>query len=596
MRKHALWRLRSYVRPYALPLVGGVVLALVEVVSESMHPLIQGAIVDRALTQGLRSLLGPLVALGLGLGAFEVTLAFLRRFTAGRASHAMETDLRNDLYAHLQRLHVSFHDSWQSGQLLSRAIYDIGSIRRFVGWGGPFLIIMTFHFGVVVVLMFRLNWLLATIVAVGLLPVAWISYTFGRKYRVISRRVQDEQGDLSTIIEESATGIRIIKAFGRAPQMLKKFRKQAEQLKDSSIASVRLGARLWPLFESIPNTLTLIVLIVGGLTVINHPDVLSVGKLFAFIGYLNMLVWPLDALGWILAMSEESRTAAERLLEVMDTEPEIKDRPGAGVLAESRGRIRFDNVSFRYSEERDWVLRDVNLDVEPGETVALVGKTGCGKTTLAMLVPRLYEATSGRVLVDERDVKELTLSSLRSHIGLAFEEPILFSASVRENLLMGRPDASDDHIRAALVTAQAEFVYELPWGLDTRVGEQGYMLSGGQRQRLALARAVLGRPSILVLDDPLSSVDVHTEAMIEEALEKVLEGVTALLVVHRPSTLALADKVALLDEGRIVAFGTHHELMETVPLYRAVLSQEAELMTEGDGRRPRRLDPQGAKK
>lgn len=582
MKKPALRRVIPYVRPYAWLLIGAVLLALIEVALEAVEPLIIKAIVDRVLGDRVESLLVPLVGLALVVGVFEVVLAFTRRNIAGRASHGMETDLRNDLYAHLQRLHVSFHDSWQSGQLLSRAIYDINSIRRFVGWGGPFLIILSFQFVVVVVLMFRLNVTLASIVAVGVVPVGWISYLFGSQYRVISRKVQDEQGDLSTIIEESATGIRIIKAFGRAPQILKKFRKQAEQLRDSSLRSVRLAARLWPLFEAVPNALLVAILIVGGTTVINNPDRLSLGGLIAFIGYLSLLVWPVDALGWILAMSQESRTAAERLFEVLDARPEIQDRPQAVDLVSSEGRIRFDNVAFRYSAERDWVLKEVNLEIEPGETVALVGKTGCGKTSLAMLVPRLYDATQGRVTIDGHDVRSLTIRSLRSHIGLAFEDPILFSASVRENLLMGRPDASDDHIRAALVTAQAEFVYELPWALDTRVGEQGHTLSGGQRQRLALARAVLGKPRILVLDDPLSSVDVHTEAMIEESLERVLQGVTALLVVHRPSTLALADRVALLDEGTIVAFGTHHELMATVPLYRAVLSQEAEeISTEG---------------
>jgi ATP-binding cassette subfamily B protein len=291
---------------------------------------------------------------------------------------------------------------------------------------------------------------------------------------------------------------------------------------------------------------------------------------------LIVLVWPVDALGWILAMSVEARTAAERIFEVLDTHAEIHDVQAATDLDYCVGRISLEGVSFRYSEERDWVLRDISLTVEPGETLALVGKTGSGKTTLAMLVPRLYNVTRGRITLDGDDIGKLSLDSLRSHIGVAFEDPILFSASVKDNLLMGRPDASDEEIRSALSTAQAEFVYELPWGLETRVGEQGYTLSGGQRQRLALARAVLGKPRVLVLDDPLSSVDVHTEALIEEALESVLDGVTAILVVHRPSTLALADRVALLDEGRIVAVGSHHDLMEEHPLYRAVLSQEAE--------------------
>ena len=578
MRKHALLRLTPYVKPYLPALVFAVVVAFFEIGAESSIPLLTKRVIDVAISQNRPKLLLPLVALMLFLGAFEMTLAFVRRKVASRAVLQLETDLRDELYAHLQRLHVSFHDSWQSGQLLSRAINDINSIRRFVGFGAPFLIIVTVQFAVIVTLMFRQDAQLALICSIGILPVGWISHYFGKSYRVIARQVQDQQGDLGTIIEESSTGIRIIKAFGRRPEQLQKFTAQAKKLQDTNMKWVRLISRIWPTFDAPANILTGVILVIGGSAVIGHR--LSLGTLTAFIAYLSMLVWPVDALGWILAMMEESRTATERLFEVLDTEPEVVDREKAHVLEGIQGRIGFQDVWFRYDEERDWVLKDVNLEIKPGETLALVGKTGCGKTTLAMLIARLYDAHEGTVTLDGVDVQDLTLKSLRSHIGLAFEDPILFSASVRENLLMGRPDASEDEIASALKTAQAEFVYDLPFGLETRVGEQGHTLSGGQRQRLALARAVLGRPQILVLDDPLSSVDVHTEEMIEQALATVLHGVTAVVVVHRPSTLSLADRVALLDEGTIVAVGTHHDLMRDVPLYRAILSQEAEDMTE----------------
>ena len=275
-------------------------------------------------------------------------------------------------------------------------------------------------------------------------------------------------------------------------------------------------------------------------------------------------------------MAEEATSAAERIYEVFDTEPAIADRPGAIDLAECTGLVRFEGVSFRYSPDGDLILRNVDLEVRPGETLAIVGITGSGKTTLTSLVSRLYDVSAGSVTLDGHDVRDLTLSSLRRHVGVAFEEPTLFSASVRENLLLGHPDATDEDIDVALRTAQADFVHDLPWGLDTRVGEQGLSLSGGQRQRLALARAIIGRPQVLVLDDPLSALDVHTESLVEEALRRVLHGVTALLVVHRPSTLALADRVAFLHEGTIAAVGTHSELMERVPAYADVLSQEAE--------------------
>jgi ATP-binding cassette subfamily B protein len=575
-KSNALRRIVPYVRPHARLLILGVLVSAVEIAAEAPLPLLIKEAVDGPIVREDPSGLWPIVGLMVALAALMSTLAFGRRNWLARASHGLETDLRDRLYAKLQSLHVSFHDSWQSGQLLSRAIYDINAIRRFVGFAAPFVVILGGEALVIIVLMFRLNPLLAVISAVGVLPVGVVSYYFGKNYRVISRQVQDQQGDLTTLIEESATGIRIIKAFGRRRQMINRFREQAGRLKESNMKQVKLNSRLWPLFDLSPTILLLAILLLGGLTVVRTPQALSLGGLVAFINYLTLLIWPVDALGWIVAMTEESRTAAERLFEVLDTPSDIEDRPGARVLERCDGRIGFERVSFRYSAERDWVLRDVNFTVEPGETLALVGKTGCGKTTLAMLVARLYDATEGRVTLDGHDLRDLKVSSLRSHIGVAFEDPILFSASVRENLLMGRPEASDAEMRRALETAQATFVYELPWGLETRVGEQGYTLSGGQRQRLALARAVLGAPRVLVLDDPLSSVDVHTEAMIEEALESVLKGVTALLVVHRPSTLALADRVALLDGGTIAAIGTHHELMETEPLYRAVLSQEAE--------------------
>lgn len=536
-------------------------------------PPITGAIVDE-VREGRADRLVFLVGMAVLVGAAETFLAFLRRYTGAKFAVAMEEEMRNDLYAHLQRLPVSFHDGWQSGQLLSRAMSDLTTIRRFTGFGIMFLVINAVQFVVVSALLIRLNAGLAIMTAVFGIPIMAITYRFDRKYRGIARRVQDNTGDLTTVIEESATGIRIIKAFGRGRHLGEIFRRQAETVHASSMEAVNLHAKFRARLRLLPNLNLAVVLAIGGYAVVTES--LTPGGFSEFILYLSSLNWPIRSIGWILANAEEAATAAERLFEVLDTEPEIADRPGARVLDRAEGRIRFEGVSFRYPGSGDWVLRDVDLEVPPGETVALVGVTGCGKTTLASLVPRLYDASEGRVALDGVDVGDVALSSLRRHIGVAFEDPVLFSMSVRENLLLGFAAATEPDVRRALETAHAEFVYELPWGLDTRIGEQGYSLSGGQRQRLALARAVISRPQVLVLDDPLSSVDVHTEAQIEAALASVLRGVTALLVVHRPSTLALADRVALLHEGTIAAIGTHHELMESHPLYRDILSQEAE--------------------
>jgi ATP-binding cassette subfamily B protein len=289
-----------------------------------------------------------------------------------------------------------------------------------------------------------------------------------------------------------------------------------------------------------------------------------------------MLVWPVDALGWIIANGQEAMTAADRIYDVFDTQPEIIDRPNAIDLVTPRGLLRFEHVDFSYAEAEGPILRDVNLEVRPGETVAVVGITGSGKTTLTSLVPRLYDVTGGQITIDDVDIRDIHLTSLRQVVATAFEDPTLFSASVRENLTLGFPQASEDEVRQAIELAQAQFVYDLPWGLDTRIGEQGLSLSGGQRQRLALARAVISKPSVLVLDDPLSALDVHTESLVERALRQVLTTPTALLVVHRPSTVALADRVALIENGTVRAFGTHTELMLSEPSYRAVLSQESE--------------------
>jgi ATP-binding cassette subfamily B protein len=550
---------------FAVSQVGSLVAAAS--IPKVIQHIVDGPITHRHLDQLL-----PMGALLVAVGLVEFIFVFLRRHYSGTASLHMETDLRNDFYAHLQGLQVSFHDNWQSGQLLSRAISDIATVRRFVSFALIWFLQTVVTFLVVVILMLQLDWQLALVVIVFMLPIAFFSRRFHEKYRVIARRMQDQQGDLTTIIEEMATGVRIIKAFGRMPLMQKRFEDQAGLLRGTSLDAIKERAEIWTQLNFLPNLSLVSVLLLGGMNVVQGR--LTIGGLVAFMSYVFMLTWPMDAIGWVLAMREEFQTASVRLNEVLDSHPEIADRTHARTHERSRGRIEFRGVGFKYPKSNDWILRDLNLVVEPGETVGLVGRTGSGKTTLAYLVPRLYDVSEGSVLLDGIDVRDLQLRSLRSHIGVAFEDPILFSASVHENLVMGRSIVSDQELKRAIDVAQAGFVWDLPWGLETRVGEQGYTLSGGQRQRLALARAVLGTPPVLVLDDPLSAVDVHTEAAIEEALARVLEGVTGLLVVHRPSTLALADRVALIDGGSIAAIGTHRELLRTNDLYRALLSQE----------------------
>ena len=571
----ALRRYLPYLRPYAgLVAVFGLAqlgsLAMSASIPKIIQYIIDGPVTHHQLSQLVH--MGGLLVL---IGLLEFVFIFLRRNYSGVVSLRMETDLRNDFYAHLQALQVSFHDNWQSGQLLSRAVSDIATVRRFVSFGLIWFLQTIVTFAVVFVLMLQLDWKLALVIVVCMLPIAYFSNKFHEKYKPIARRLQDQQGDLTTIIEEMATGVRIIKAFGRMPLMQRRFEDQARLLRTTSLEGIGARALLWTQLNFLPNLSLVAVLLLGGFNVVQ--GTLTIGGLIAIMNYVFMLTWPLDAIGWVMSMSEECQTASQRLNEVLDSRPEIADHAGARALEQCRGHIEFRGVGFKYPKSNEWIVRGLDLVIEPGETVGIVGRTGSGKTTLAYLLPRLYDVDEGSVLLDGIDVRDLQLRSLRSHIGVAFEDPILFSASVHENLVMGRPVVSDEELRRAIDVARAGFVWDLPWGIETRVGEQGYTLSGGQRQRLALARAVLGGPPVLVLDDPLSSVDVHTEAVIEESLARVLEGVTGLLVVHRPSTLALADRVALLDGGRIAAQGTHTELMKSNDLYRALLSQEYEV-------------------
>ncbi|MEP6695915.1 MAG: ABC transporter ATP-binding protein [Pseudonocardiales bacterium] len=573
----SLWRLRSYVRPYAGQLVTMLTAALLGVGASIVVPLVTKTVVDGPVAHGQRDRLVPLALLAMALGVTEGLLIFVRRWIQTTATLGMEKRMRDDIYAHLQSLPPAFHDRWQSGQLLSRATTDLSAIRRFVGFGLVFLVVNVATFATVIALLVHLDPLLGAVVALSLIPVVVVCARFERGYSVVSRRVQDQTGDLATSIEESATGIRVIKAFGRRRLMAATFDRGARKVYDTQLAKVRLRATFWALLDLVPNATLGIVLLLGALAVGEHR--LSLGGLVAFITLVLQLIWPVEALGFILAAAQEAATAAQRIYELLDSRPEILDRPTARDLEDSPGRLRFDGVGFTYPGATRPVLHDIDLTIAPGETLALVGATGSGKSTLAGLVPRLTDVTAGRISLDGIDIRDLKLTSLRRLVATAFEEPILFSASVRENVTLGTPEASDADVAAALSLAQADFVYELPWGLDTRVGEQGLSLSGGQRQRLALARAVIGRPRVLILDDPLSALDVTTESLVEKALARVLADTTALLVVHRPSTIALADRVALLQGGTLAAIGTHSELMADVPAYRAILSQESEVQS-----------------
>ncbi|GII54020.1 ABC transporter ATP-binding protein [Planotetraspora thailandica] len=571
-----MWRLKSYLSPYRRVLAVSWVAAALGIAAGTAVPLVGKQIIDGPVTHGDRGALLPLGLLALGLGVAEAVLIFVRRWSQASPVIGLETAIRDDLYRHLQRLPMSFHGEWQSGQLLSRATTDLSTIRRFLGFGALFLVMNIVQLVAVTIVLLRMYWPLGLLVAVSAVPIVIVSIRFEKRYIVISRQVQDQQGDLATFVEEAAVGIRTIKAFGRGGHLYDGFDVTARRIHRTSLAKVRLASRFFTFLEVVPNVTLALVVLVGALAVAGGS--LTLGTLVAFTTLVLQLVWPVASLGYILAMGQEAMTAADRVTEVLDTVPEITG--GTRVISAPRGHLRFEGVEFRHPGADRPVLRDVWLDVRPGETVAVVGATGSGKTTLTALVPRLLDVTGGRVTIDGHDVRDLTLPALRSVVATAFEEATLFSMSVRENVTLGRHDATDDEVREALEIAQAAFAYDLPWGLDTRIGEQGMSLSGGQRQRLALARAVLGRPRVLVLDDTLSALDVETEALVEEALRRILADATGLVVAHRASTVLLADRVALLREGTIAHVGRHHELLATVPEYRALLAQDADLDPE----------------
>ena len=520
----------------------------------------------------LQFLLGS-VGLFLLFGASEAILVLLRRWLVLEPGTQVEARMRNHLYEKLQKLPISFHDQWPSGQLLSRSVQDLGLLRRWISFGFVLLIANVVMIAVGLGILFNTHWMLGTILLVSSLPF-WIrGFNYQREYGLASRQSQDQAGDLATNVEESVHGIRVLKAFGRGEQAAGVFSTGARELRMTELRKARLNSNLWLFIIMLPE-LSIGLSLLAGVYLISSGD-LTLGGLVSYFATVMVLRWPIESLGFLLAFTLDAKAAVQRFIEVIDQPIDISEPEERKSIENPVGQLEFKDVHFRYPDapknQRD-LIDGVSFKIEPGESVALIGITGSGKSTLTSLTTRLYDVTSGSIEIDGVDIKDLSFGNLRSSIAMAFEDATLFSASVRDNVLLGRPDATEEELTQALSIAQAEFVYDLPEGVETTIGEEGMSLSGGQRQRLALARAVASKPSILVMDDPLSALDVDTEALVEDALRKVLVGTTALIVAHRPSTVMLADRVALLQDGKITAIGTHSELLKTSDHYRYVIS------------------------
>jgi ABC-type multidrug transport system fused ATPase/permease subunit len=561
-------RLLAFLRPYKWSLAVSIVLAVGSQAAAVAIAFLSGNALDSAIEGGDRDTLFNLAGVVLLVGLARALLMMGRRLISGRQALGVEFDMRNALYSKLLRLSFGFYDRHQTGQLMSRATVDLQSVRFFLGYGLIFFFQHVITIVGVTVVMFVTAPKLA-LAATAVTPlIVVLAYRYSSVSHPVLRDVQQKMADVATVAEENIVGVHVVKSFAQESSELSKFSERSERVFRRSVDANRQRAIYVPLLSFLPLVAQAGVLLVGGRMVANGQ--LGFDHFFAFNVLTLMLVLPLRMLGMWIGQAQRATASGERIFEVMDEPEEISNRPNALPLPPGEGRVRFESVAFAYRRGRP-VLEDIDLTLESDRTVALIGHTGSGKTTLASLVPRFYDVTSGGLTVDGVDVRDLELTSLRRAIGIVSQDPFLFSATVRENIAFGAPDATDADVERAARLAQAhEFIEALPNRYDTVIGERGITLSGGQRQRVAIARALVVDPRILILDDATASVDATTEARIRMALREVMKGRTTIIIAHRLSTIALADELVVLDGGRIAARGTHDELIESSPVYRDI--------------------------
>jgi ATP-binding cassette subfamily B protein len=562
-------RLIGFLRPYRRGVIASFVLAALAMGAGVLVPFLVGRTVDH-IRSGDHSL-WPLALAIAGAGLLRLAFSVSRRLVAGRVSLGVEYDLRNRVYEHLQSLELAFFDSQQTGQLMSRATVDLQAVRFFLGYGLIFILQSALTILIAAGVMLAVNPGLAALALTPTPVVIWMAFRYGRRNRPATQEVQQRIAELTAEAEENVSGVRLVKAFAQEERQLRRFDNAAKRVFEQSMISTRLRAYYSPLLGFLPSLGLAAILLVGGRQAINGS--ITVGEFVAFFGYVQMLTGPTRMLGIALGMAQRAVASGARVFELLDRAPTLRAPADAPPLPDGAGRIELRGVTLAY-DGGEPVLEDVDLVVEPRTTVALVGATGSGKTSLVALVPRLYDPVEGSVLVDGADVREVDLASLRREIALVSDDAFLFSASVRENIAYAQPDATQGEVEAAARRAGIhEFISGLPEGYDTRVGERGLTLSGGQRQRVAIARALIRDPRILILDDATSSVDATTESEIKRSIAEVAARRTTLVIAHRLSTIALADEIVVLEEGRVVARGTHEELLDTSDLYREIVEK-----------------------
>jgi len=561
-------RLLGFLGPYRASLIVSSSLAILSQLAGVLVPVLTGVVINEIDGDPNTRLLVLEIAAIVALGVFRGALMYGRRIISGRQALGVEYDLRDELYSHFLRLSFGFYDRSQTGQLMSRATIDLQAVRFFLGYGLIFFAQHVVTIVVVTAVLFVYSWKLAFI-ALAITPIiAGVAYRYSRVSQPVLRDVQQKLAEVSIVAEESITGVHVVKSFAQESRREEHFTDAADTVFERTLAANRQRALYVPLLTFMPLVAQALVLLAAGRMVVSGS--LSLGAFFTFNLLLAMLVMPLRMLGMWVGQAQRAIAAGKRIFEILDEPEEVSDRPDAPRLAPGPGHVVFEGVSFGYDPERP-VLEEVTLDVPAGRTIALIGPTGAGKTTLAALVPRFYDATSGHVVVDGVDVRDVARRSLRREIGVIAQDPFLFSASIHDNIALGMPDAPHEAVEAAARAAEAhDFILELPHGYETVVGERGITLSGGQRQRIAIARALLIDPRILILDDATASVDATTEARIRAGLREVMRGRTTIIIAHRLSTIALADEVVVLDHGRIAARGTQAELLEASEVFREI--------------------------